>query len=280
MADKITIRDIIEINKILSTKSYSSIKELNAYFDVIGEYIDETFFDNDIIIERLLHYCEVSERRINISVRRVPDIDLKVSHVHDYLSNCKRALEKALYSDPEIFNFSIFVEIKSIVRYYLEKTYEYPSLKDYETLYGVNTVEFHQQNETFKYLYTIFDKFTYIARHLNDKYLKKETNDLSEVSLKFFADFAKDISFLTKNANAFQELNDTIERITFSKAWHYIRKLRNILEHDFADPACKYNITFSIELLFIIVGRIMLALNKTLKTELQIRETLEELRNK
>jgi len=52
------------------------------------------------------------------------------------------------------------------------------------------------------------------------------------------------------------------------------------LEHDFADPSFKYNISFSIDLLFIIVGRIMIALNKYLKPEKQLIETLENLKEK
>ncbi|AOG60195.1 hypothetical protein SHELI_v1c02400 [Spiroplasma helicoides] len=276
MAEKITLKDVVGINKILATKGYNSIKELQTYLEVIGEYIDDTFFSQDIIVERLVHYCEESYRFIDITVDK-PLKDLTKKNMHDYMSNCKRALEKALYSDPEMFNFSIFVEIKSIVRYFLEKSYKYDSLTNYQSMYGINSIEFHQQNETFKYLYTVFDKFTYIARHLNEKYLKHKKVDVSELSLKFFTDFTKDISFLTKDVAHFQKLCDVIENITYSKAWHYIRKLRNTLEHDFTDPIEKYNITFSIELLFIIIGRIMLALSSTLKNELEIREELERL---
>ncbi|AHI52644.1 hypothetical protein [Spiroplasma culicicola] len=279
MSEKITLKDIVEINKVLTKQEYTSHKEFEAYLDVIGEYIDDTFFKQDVIIERLLHYSEQSYRFLDININKNWEVELSTKHVHDYLSNCRRAIEKSLFGPEQIFDLSIFVEIKSIVGYFLEKVQDFDSLRDYETLYSINTVEFHQQNETFKYLYTAFDKFTYIARHLNDKYFKKVKSDLSEENLKFFTDFARDISFLTVDAKAYTLLNDTIETITYSKAWHYIRRLRNNLEHDFADPLCKYNITFSIELLFIIIGRIMLVLNKTLKNEIDIRKTLEELKN-
>ncbi|QGS51703.1 hypothetical protein [Spiroplasma tabanidicola] len=276
MADKITLKDIVEINKILTKKSYNSLKEFNTYLDVIGEYIDDTFFKQNIIAEKLIKHQELSSRFIDLQFEE-SSLNLSYKNLHDYLSNCKRAIEKALYSDSSIFNFSIFVEIKSIVRYILEKTYEIESLTDYETLYGINTIEFHQQNETFKYLYSVFDKFTYIARHLNERFLKHNKIDVSELSLKFFKDFPNDISFLAQNVASYQVLVTTIETITYSKAWHFVRKLRNILEHDFADPSEKYNITFLIELLFIIIGRIMLVLNKTLMSESDIRKTLEDL---
>ncbi|QBQ07488.1 hypothetical protein SGLAD_v1c02890 [Spiroplasma gladiatoris] len=279
MADKITLKDIVEINKILSKKSYTSFKEFETYLDVIGEYIDDTFFKQDIIAEKLIRNQEKSSRFIDLKITK-PEIDLSQKNLHDYLSNCKRAIEKALYSDSGTFDLSIFIEIKSTVRYILEKTYKIESLSDYQNLYGINTIEFHQQNETFKYLYSVFDKFTYIARHLNERYLQHNKVDVSEMSLKFFKDFPKDISFLCKNTMAYQNLNDTIELITYSKAWHFVRKLRNTLEHDFADPTEKYNITFLIELLFIIIGRIMLVLNKTIQTESEIRNTLENLEKK
>ncbi|QHX36476.1 hypothetical protein [Spiroplasma sp. BIUS-1] len=278
MSEKTTLKDIVQINKILASKEYNTIKEFSAYSDVIQEYIDDTFFRNDAIIQKLVEYCENSGRYLDIKFRQPSSIELKVENIHDYLSNTKRAIEKAMFIEEDTLNQSIFVEVKSIFRYFLEKTYEFDSLTDYETLYGINTVEFHQQNESFKYLYTIFDKLTYIARHLNDKYCKKELSVYNGEPLKFANDFLRDISFLASSAIEYQKLSDVIEQITYSKAWHYIRRLRNSIEHDFVDPSFKYNICFSLELLFIIIGRIMLALNKYLQSEMEIRKTLENLK--
>lgn len=280
MGTKLTLRDIIEINKILTTKAYASQKEFNTYLDVIGEYIDVTFFDNSAITEKLTQYSEQSERNLDMKFWTKSDVDLTVEQVNDYLLNCKRALEKALYGDRSTFKYYIFAEVKSIVRYYLEKTYEYEALVDYETLYGIKTIEFHQQNETFKYLYSVFDKFAYIARYLNDRYVKNQRNDLGEATLKFYTDFLVDIKFLTKNAAVFEEAQQTLDKITNSKAWHFIRRLRNNLEHDFSNPSRKYNITFSLQLLFIIIGRIMLLLRKTLLSDLEMKQVFEELKRK
>ncbi|WP_338985418.1 hypothetical protein [Spiroplasma endosymbiont of Diplazon laetatorius] len=279
MSEKTTLKDIVQINKILASKDYGTIKEFQAYVDVIQEYVDDTFFKNEAIIEKLVEYCQNSGRYLDIHFKIPSGIDLKVENIHDYMSNTKRAIEKAMFIEDDTLNQSIFVEVKSIFRYFLEKTYELESLTDYETLYGINTVEFHQQNESFKYLYTIFDKLTYIARHLNDKYCKKEVTPYNGEPLKFANDFLKDISFLASSALEYQKLSDVVEQITYSKAWHYIRRLRNSIEHDFVDPAFKYNICFSLELLFIIIGRIMLALNKYLQSEMEIRKTLDNLKN-
>ncbi|AUM62478.1 hypothetical protein [Spiroplasma monobiae] len=278
MAEKTTLKDIVHINKMLASKNYNTIKEFQAYTDVIQEYVDDTFFKNDAIIQKLVEYSENSGRYLDIHFKSPINVELKVENIHDYLSNTKRAIEKAMFIEEEIFDHVIFVEIKSTFRYFLEKTYEFDSLTDYETLYGINTVEFHQQNESFKYLYTIFDKLTYIAKHLNEKYCKKEVVPYGGESIKFATDFLKDISFLANSAGEYQKLSDIIETITYSKAWHYIRRLRNSIEHDFVDPTFKYNICFSLELLFIIIGRIMLAINKYLKSDKEVRKTLDHLK--
>ncbi|ARU92054.1 hypothetical protein SCLARK_001550 [Spiroplasma clarkii] len=254
--------------------------EFNAYLDVIGDYLDVTFFENSAITEKLTQYAEQSERNLDMKFFVKTDVDLSVNQLNDYMLNCKRALEKALYGDWTTFKFYIFAEVKSIVRYYLEKTYEYEALMDFETLYGIKTIEFHQQNETFKYLYSVFDKFTYIARYLNDRYVKNQKNDLNELTLKFYNDFVNYINFLTKDEEANNVLKSTLDKITSSKAWHFIRRLRNNLEHDFSNPSRKYNISFSLQLLFIIIGRIMLVLRKTLKTDLEMKQIFEVLKNK
>ncbi len=278
MSEKTTLRDIVKINKSLASKEYESLIEFNKYSDIIQNYIDETFFKNDAIIEKLVEYCDNSARYLDITFKKASGIKLSTENVHNYTSNVKKSIEKTIYSEESTFNFSIFVEIKSIFKYFLEKSKEYDALKNFKELYSVSSVEFHQQNESFKYLYTIFDKLTYIAKHLNDKYCKKEPTKYSSESLRFSNDFLPNISFLSKSAFDFQQLSDVIERVTYSKAWHYIRRLRNSIEHDFVDPAYKYNICFSLELLFIIIGRIMLALNKYLQSNDQIKETLDSLR--
>ncbi|WP_339021428.1 hypothetical protein [Spiroplasma endosymbiont of Atherix ibis] len=276
MSKKTTLKDIVQINKILASKQYSSLKEFNEYIDIIQEYVDDTFFRNNAIVEKLVEYCEKSSRYLDINFKFLSGIDLNVEDIHNYLSITKKAIEKVIFVEDSFFEQSIFVEIKSIFKYFLEKTYELKSLKNYETLYGVNSVEFHQQNESFKYLYTIFDKLTYIARHLNDKYCKKENNFIE--ALKFSNDFLKDISFLTNNISDFQKLSDILDQITYSKAWHYIRRLRNSIEHYFVDPSYRYNICFSLQLLFIIIGRIILALNKYIQSEADVRKTLDNLK--
>ncbi|AUB31362.1 hypothetical protein [Spiroplasma floricola] len=276
MSKKTTLKDIVQINKILTSKQYNSLEEFDEYSNIIQEYVDDTFFKNNAIVEKLVQYCEKSSRYLDINFKFLSGIELKTEDVHNYLSITKKAIEKAIFVEDSIFEQSIFVEIKSIFKYFLEKSYELEALKNYETLYGINSLEFHQQNESFKYLYTIFDKLTYIARHLNDKYCKRE-NNLTE-ALKFSNDFLKDISFLTNNASDFQKLSDIIDQITYSKAWHYIRRLRNSIEHDFVDPSYRYNICFSLQLLFIIIGRIILALNKYIQSESEVRKTLDNLK--
>jgi len=266
----LTLQEIIKINDILISQLSIPQDEFENYLDIIGEYIDKTFFEQDAIIEKLVEFSEKSGRKLDVKFWNKSLIVLSDEHIRDYLINCKSALEQALFKNKETFKYYIFTEIKSIVRFYLNKSYTYPALFNYETLYDIKSAEFHQQNESFKYLFTVFDKITYIARHLHDKYVKKEKTDLNEVSLKFYADFPINIKFLAKDDKMFLILQTSIEKITTSRAWHYIRKLRNNIEHDFSNPSSRYNITFSLQLLFIIIGRIMLILRKTLKSDLEM----------
>ncbi|WP_094049464.1 hypothetical protein [Spiroplasma corruscae] len=278
MANKITLRDVAHICKLIKNKEYKGLSELKAYSDIIQNYIDETFFMNEAIIEKLVKYCENSSRYLDINFKNETNIDLTVEDVSNYIKYSKNALELLIFSEDGVFNHKVFVEIRSIVRYFIKKTYKMESLMNFNTLYGITTDEFHQQNETFKYLYTIFDKLTYIANHLKCKYLEK-TKQNPDTSLKFFNDFLKDISFLSNSPEDFEKLTNVIDLITYSRAWHFIRRLRNLLEHDFADPNFNYNISLSINLLFIIIGRIVLALDKHLKNDENLSKTLDKLRN-
>ncbi|AKX34462.1 hypothetical protein SLITO_v1c08470 [Spiroplasma litorale] len=277
MANKTTLKDIAKIGKILEKKEYTNISEFRAYSDIIQSYIDETFFRNEAIIQKLVEYCEKSSRHLDVTFKHENQIDLSVEDIANYIKYSKKVVEYAIFSEESVFNHTIFVEIKNIIKYFLQKSYKLESLRNYETLYKINTPEFHQQNETFKYIYTIFDKLTYIANHLKCKYLEK-VKQSPETSLKFFNDFLKDISFLSKSPEDFKSLTSVIDLITYSRAWHYIRRLRNMLEHDFADPNFGYNISFSINLLFIIIGRITLALDRYLKNEEGMSVLFDKLR--
>ncbi|WP_338971738.1 hypothetical protein [Spiroplasma endosymbiont of Panorpa germanica] len=249
--------------------------EFKSTISKITNFVDQEVFSNDELVFQLAQISQKSGRDLDINFKNEFDVENDLDLIFDNLNYCKEILERCLFQKTVFFNFMIFTEVKSMVRYYLEKSYRYESLRDYKKLFKINSVQFHEQNEMFKYLFSIFDKLAYIINHLNLKYFKNTNFDNKELSLKFFINFANDASNFTKTAQDQETLVKGLNTIRFSNAWHYVRKLRNNLEHDFADPSSQYNINLSIILLFIIIGRCMLLINDTFKDDAEINNILE-----
>ncbi|AHI53645.1 hypothetical protein SSABA_v1c02330 [Spiroplasma sabaudiense Ar-1343] len=269
-------------------KEFMDLKTLNDYLtgtpinsekfkeviNGITDFVDEKIFKDDEMVFQLTEISKTSGRDLAIIFKNKFEIESDLELIFNNLNYCKELLERCLFQKTIFFNFMIFTEVKSMVRYYLEKSYRYDSLKNYQKLFKINSVEFHEQNEMFKYLFSIFDKLVYIISHLNEKYFKNNPIDNKELSLKFFINFGEESKNFTKSSKNFEQLNDKINQIRRSNAWHYVRKLRNNLEHDFADPSSQYNINFSILLLFIVVARCLLLINEHFQSDAEINELL------
>ncbi|AXK51442.1 hypothetical protein [Spiroplasma alleghenense] len=261
------------LNDSLTGNSMTSV-EFKQVINNITNFIDQEIFINDDLVFQLTEISKNSGRDLDINFKSSFVIEKDLELIFNNLNYCKELLERCLFQKTIFFNFMIFTEVKSMVRYYLEKSYRYNSLMDYKKLFKINSVQFHEQNEMFKYLFSIFDKLVYIINHLNQKYFKNTTSDNRDLTLKFFINFAGDARSFTKSAEHHEKLVKGLNAIRYSNAWHYVRKLRNNLEHDFADPSSQYNISFSILLLFIIIGRCMLLINDTFMDDREINEIL------
>lgn len=129
MSEAITLNDLAIINRTLSDKAKYDGKDFEQYVSLIKEYIDNNIFRNDIIVERLISYANESGRSVETRASNTSGVELTIENVNDYLNECKKSIEKALFLKPEIFDLTIFIEVKSIVRYYVEKSYEFDSLQ-------------------------------------------------------------------------------------------------------------------------------------------------------
>lgn len=277
---KITLNDLANINHKMFNESSENIIQLHEYVELIKEYIDDNIFKNDILIKKLAGLSKETGRIFNMRFNSKIELAITDIELANYLNECKLGMENSLFVSKEVFDMPIFIEIISIAKYYSNSSYELDGLKNHTSLYSVKQPEFHKQNETFKYLYSAFDKLTYIAKHLNSKYLENSNENINELTLKFYSDFHREISFLTKSEQHSNTLREVIEMITQSTAWHFIRKLRNQIEHDFIDPSFQYNISLSIELLFIIIARVLLSLKYNLLDKQEIAKKLQSLKDK
>gem|GEM_PF-3923665 len=62
----LTLQEIIKINDILISQLSIPQDEFENYLDIIGEYIDKTFFEQDAIIEKLVEFSEKSGRKLDV----------------------------------------------------------------------------------------------------------------------------------------------------------------------------------------------------------------------
>ncbi|WP_338970493.1 hypothetical protein [Spiroplasma endosymbiont of Labia minor] len=261
--------------KLLKNKSAKIVKNNFNSIDLIElknasrDIIDFLILDNDDII-----YYVFKNIKYDISIRIEPTKLLFSNEEIDNLFHViKRALEKFLFQYANSFNFYIFTEIKHMVRFFIAKNHNDITFRNSEKLYSMDMLEFHEQNSMFKYLFSIFDKFAYIARHLSKKY---NPNYEEKTDVRFSSTFVNDVSFLLKSNEAILNLDTTLNKLFKSNSWHFVRKMRNIIEHNFADPSLKYNIQWIIDILFILVARLMMQIIEDFKENDMIIQQLQK----
>ncbi|WP_339022483.1 hypothetical protein [Spiroplasma endosymbiont of Crioceris asparagi] len=274
-----TLNDLIKINY-----DKSNLLETNPNFDnqlvEIMQYVDSLIFQNDIITKNICEFLNEQSFQINLSFNKTQNVSLTKLQIYNYLTNIKKTMARIIFKNQDYFNFYIFKEVFEITKYTYRKIKWSEEILDFEIQHKISSKEYHQQNETFKYLFSVFDKLSYIADHLYRKYLIKSNDDNQKEMLKFYQNFSHDINFLTKDKDAYNKLKNNIDSICFSSGWHLIRKLRNHIEHDFINPLAEHNIAFAIDLLMIYVLRIIILLKETLMSEEEIKLTLNKLKEK
>ncbi|AVN63930.1 hypothetical protein CG006_03055 [Mesoplasma florum] len=238
-----------------------------------SEADDILFFIANMIDEVILKDSTISHR-LNINLiknNRILDIDIKPSKkvvstkdTHEFLYLLKTLLSLMTIKN-YFFDFYIYSEIKMIVNYYINKSSKSKSYDSVNERFAINELEFHDQLVMYKYLYSIFDKLMFINVFFVDKYNLKSidvksnfifTKDFDSVSMPLFKTTVRKLAFA-----------DYLKILNKSVSFHYIRKLRNNLEHSFTDPKSKYNIALETELLFILVARTLIQMHRDLKND-------------
>ncbi|AVN60550.1 hypothetical protein CG007_02970 [Mesoplasma entomophilum] len=238
-----------------------------------SEADDILFFIGNMIDEVILKDSTISHR-LNINLvknNRILEIDIKPNKIipstkdtHEFLYLLKTLLSLMTIKN-YFFNFYIYSEIKMIVNYYINKSTKSKCYDSVNERFAFNELEFHDQLVMYKYLYSIFDKLMFINVFLVNKYNLKTidiksnyifTKDFDSVSMPLFKTTVRKLAF----AEYLKTLNKSV-------SFHYIRKLRNNLEHSFTDPKSKYNIALETELLFILVSRTLIQMHRDLKND-------------
>ncbi|AAT75909.1 unknown protein [Mesoplasma florum L1] len=238
-----------------------------------SEADDILFFIANMIDEVILKDSTISHR-LNINLiknNRILDIDIKPSKkvvstkdTHEFLYLLKTLLSLMTIKN-YFFDFYIYSEIKMIVNYYINKSSKSKSYDSVNERFAINELEFHDQLVMYKYLYSIFDKLMFINVFFVDKYNLKSidvksnfifTKDFDSVSMPLFKTTVRKLAFA-----------DYLKILNKSVSFHYIRKLRNNLEHSFTDPKSKYNIALETELLFVLVARTLIQMHRDLKND-------------
>ncbi|ATI74204.1 hypothetical protein [Mesoplasma florum] len=238
-----------------------------------SEADDILFFIANMIDEVILKDSTISHR-LNINLiknNRILDIDIKPSKkvvstkdTHEFLYLLKTLLSLMTIKN-YFFDFYIYSEIKMIVNYYINKSSKSKSYDSVNERFAINELELHDQLVMYKYLYSIFDKLMFINVFFVDKYNLKSidvksnfifTKDFDSVSMPLFKTTVRKLAFA-----------DYLKILNKSVSFHYIRKLRNNLEHSFTDPKSKYNIALETELLFVLVARTLIQMHRDLKND-------------
>ncbi|ASZ09321.1 hypothetical protein CK556_03125 [Mesoplasma chauliocola] len=263
----------VKIKQLIKVVKNKKIKQ--------SEADDILFFIANMIDDVLLKDSTLAYR-LNLNLiknNRILDIDIKPSKkivatkdTHEFLYLLKTLLSLMMIKN-YLFNIYIYSEIKMIVNYYINRSSKTKYYDSVNERFGINELEFHDQILMFKYLYSIFDKLMFINVFIVDKY------NLKSIDTKTNYIFAKDFDSISmplfKTTVRKLAFNDYLKLLNKSVSFHYIRKLRNNLEHSFTDPKSKYNISLETELLFILVIRTLIQLHKDLKNDNELLKLIK-----
>lgn len=261
---------IKQLIKIVKTKKIKQ-SEIEDILFFVANMIDDLILKDSTISYRLNMNLIKNNRILDIDIKPNKQV-VSTKDTHEFLYLLKTLISLMTIKN-YFFNFYIYSEIKMIVNYYINKSAKNKYYDSVNERFAINELEFHDQILIYKYLYSVFDKLMFINVFIIDKYNLKTidkkdnyifTKDFDTVSMPLFKSTVK------KN-----EFGDYLKTLNRSISFHYIRKLRNNLEHSFTDPKSKYNISLEIELLFILVTRTLIQMHKDLKNDQEILKLIK-----
>ncbi|ATZ18854.1 hypothetical protein ESOMN_v1c04720 [Williamsoniiplasma somnilux] len=262
-------KKIIEIASYLKNNNLTPLENLKVK-NLLTKIIDK-FLINDLSIAKTLINNEFKSNGKEVDIHVESKTDISISEVHSFLYFLKTSLSFLLEKRPEFFNFYIYSEIKNILFFYIEETKRIALYDDYKIHFSQKQNGYHLQNSMYKYLYSIFDKLIYINVHLINKF---DLRKIESLNYKFTQDFVQISNLLFKDKECERRTSLLLQNYQKSPIFHFVRKLRNSLEHSFNNPELKTSNSLSIETIFILIMRIILEIDLSFKRDHEIYNLL------
>jgi hypothetical protein len=92
----------------------------------------------------------------------------------------------------------------------------------------------------------------------------------------FTLKFSNNVRLFARPDADLEKAEHDIAILTDSTLWHYLRRLRNKITHDFFDPSLEYNFLNAIKLLYINICRTVFLLDATIMKDEDIRLLIQK----
>ncbi|PPE04654.1 hypothetical protein EELLY_v1c03340 [Entomoplasma ellychniae] len=267
---KISLDKLKKIIKLIKTKTLND-QELENLLSFISQLIDNHFFKSSNLVNKLNKNLIKNNRIIDIKINSDSEM-ISSKDAHEFLYLLKTFFSLAL-SKKMFFNIYIFTEVNMIINYYIINSIKNKSYDIFNNRFKINELEYHNQVVMYKYLFSIFDKLIYISGFIVKKY--NLTKHEIEKDLKFVKDFDKVAQPFFKNSLKKENTKIYLKLLNQSSSWHFLRKLRNNLEHSFSDNKSEFNISLETEMLFVLIARTLIQIHNDFKNDKELFKLID-----
>jgi hypothetical protein len=231
-------------------------------------YVDENF---------IYSFCKREDNNLNINLYYNTPVEKleewPAKKVQTYIDATFETYTNLYLVNNKLLNQTIFFEIRSFMDYYTDVIRNDINLINKGAM-KINDRDFFYQCEVLEYMYSFYDKINGIFNHLRLKYLNQK-ND-TWIDEKFHIEFSNNVRLFARPDADLEKAEHDIAILTDSTLWHYLRRLRNKITHDFFDPSLEYNFLNAIKLLYINICRTVFLLDATIMKDEDIRLLIQK----
>ncbi|AVP49279.1 hypothetical protein [Williamsoniiplasma luminosum] len=257
----------------LKTKKYEEIEILKIK-KILVSAIDFLIIENNDFVYLLDQEDKRNGLDLNFFVNAINKKLMPFEDVVKILYYLKTIFAMFVTYVHEYFNYYIYSEIKYMMMYYIKETIDDPKIEAINKKHKSSDTYFHKQIALFKYIYSVYDKFLYINLQVGKK--MELNNDDEDKYYRFSADFLNSSRPLIKDGIMLRKFEVFLKSLYRSSSFHYIRILRNNLEHNFINPETKFNYGLQTQLLFVMLMRIVLEIEFDFKRDSEIYDLLSK----